>query len=225
MKRILLVLGIAILAVLSFIGVVMAGESYVLSDVSGAVQHGGVTIVDKDYGWKSAPENPDVVYIAVWTPAPYREYIQNALVAVVKKHGLKPAVVSDVTEYDLKGRIVIFHAPVIGKGHGLVYREYSISGILYYSYAGDAKSAVNVINNGLTFSTDEISNSAAKFCKASMRRLTDMKIANQTCDVAYWWNLKAKVGRLNNDNPYGMIADEIAPQLDQFLRSDESDKP
>jgi len=49
--------------------------------------------------------------------------------------------------------------------------------------------------------------------------MLELRIANQTCDVAYWWNLKARVGKLNRANPYEMIADEIASQLDQFLKS------
>ena len=225
MRRLLLVGGMLLILVASVVGVAMASESYVISDVSGGVQHGKTTTVDNNYGWKSAPENPNVVYIAVWAPKPYEGYIQSALVAVVRKHGLKPVIAQNITAYDLKGRVVLFYAPVISRADYLLTEERSISGILYYSYAGDAKSAVEVINNGLAFSATEISKSADKFCRASMERLLKLKIANQTCDVAYWWNLKAKVGKLKSENPYEMIANEIVSQLDQFLRSDESNGP
>ncbi|WP_297467750.1 hypothetical protein [Thermococcus sp.] len=225
MRRFLLVGGILLILVASVVGVAMASESYVISDVSGGAQHGKITTVNPNYGWKSAPENPNVVYIAVWAPKPYEEYIQSALVNVVRKHGLKPVIAQNITAYDLKGRVVLFYAPVIGRANYLLTEERSISGILYYSYAGDAKSAVEVINSGLTISATEISKSADKLCGTSMGRLTKLRIANQTCDVAYWWNLKAKVGKLKSGNPYEMIANEIASQLDNFIKSDESNEP
>ncbi|WP_461863855.1 hypothetical protein [Thermococcus sp.] len=225
MKRAILILGVVVLFIISVIGIAVASESYVLSDVSGASQRNGITIVDRDYGWKSAPENPKAVYIAVWAPDPYRGYIERALIGVVKANGLTPVAVENIPRYDLRGRVVLFYSPLIGKEDYMLTEERSISGILYYSYAGDAKSAVETINNGLTFSETEISRSADKFCGASTERLTKMKIANQSCATAYWFDLKAKVGKLSNDNPYEMIANEIASQLDQFLKSDESDKP
>ncbi|GEM_PF-2365158 len=223
MRRILLVLGIVVLMVLSIVGIAVASDSYVLSNLSGAFQRDGLTIVEHDYNWTSAPENPNIVYVAVWTPNPYREYIENALVRVVEKHGLKPVIVDDVQNYDLKGRLVLFYGPVVGWDNRLLYREVSISGILYYSYAGDAKSAVDAINSGLVFSETEISRSSEKFCGADMNRLMELRIANQTCAVAYWLGLKAKVGKLKRADPYGMIAGEIASQLDQFLTSDSNE--
>ncbi|NJD99322.1 hypothetical protein E3E26_05930 [Thermococcus sp. LS1] len=84
MKRALLVVGIAALIVLSIAGVAFASESYVISDYSGAAQQGGTTIVDNSITWKYAPENPGVVYIAVWAPEPYKNYITKALVEVVR---------------------------------------------------------------------------------------------------------------------------------------------
>jgi hypothetical protein len=50
--------------------------------------------------------------------------------------------------------------------------------------------------------------------------LGEERIANQSCAVAYWWNLKSKVGRLRKGEPCGMIAGKIASQLDEFLRND-----
>lgn len=223
MKRALLVLGVAALLVLSFVGVAVASESYVISTYRGASMNGPVTIADHNYNWTSAPKDPNVVYIAVWAPNPYQKYIEEALVEVVKKHGLKPVVVDNITAYDLKGRLVLFYGPMTGYSSGVLSKTISISGILYYSYAGDAKSAFNTINNGLTFSETAISNSAEKLCQASMNRLMELRIANQTCGVAYWWYLKARIGRLSNANPYELIANEIASQLDQFLEG--SDEP
>ncbi|WP_457752440.1 hypothetical protein [Thermococcus sp.] len=219
MRRTGLILGAVVLIALSFVGVAFASESYVISDYKGASQTGPATIANHDYNWTSAPNNPNVVYIAVWAPQPYRKYIEEALVTVVKKHGLKPVVTENFTRYDLKGRLVLFYSPSVGWGRGVLYKEVSLSGILYYSYAGDAKSAIETINNGLNFSETQISNSANKFCQASRKRMVGLRIVNQTCDVAYWWNLKAEVGKLSRTNPYEMIADEIASQLDQFLKS------
>ncbi|WP_457741521.1 hypothetical protein [Thermococcus sp.] len=217
MKRVLLVLCVAALLVLSFVGVAVASESYIVSTYQGASMNGPATVVNHG-NWTSAPKNPNVIYIAVWTPNPYKEYIEAALVNVVKKHGLKPVVVENITAHDFKGRVVLFYGPIIGYNGGVLSKTISISGILYYSYAGDARSAVDTINNGLEFSESAISNSANRLCQVSMNRLIKLRIANQTCDVAYWWYLKARVGKLSNANPYEMIASEIASQLDQFLR-------
>jgi len=218
MKRITLVLVIALL-VLSFGGIAMASDSYVISQYSGVIEHGSATIVDNSYGWRSAPKDPHVVYIAVWAPKPYKKYIEKALVRVVRSNNLTPLIVENVSRYDLKGRVVLVYIPVIGRGSSTFYTERSVSGILYYSYAGDAKSAVEVINNGTVWSIDKIDGTAQKFCHASINRLMELKIANQTCGVAYWWDLKARVGKLSNKNPYEMIAGEIASQFDQLLKS------
>ena len=220
MRRIFVVLGVAALTVLFILGIATASESYILSEYSGAFQHGGATIVDKNYGWKSAPQNPNVVYIAVWVPKPYRNYIKKALVRVAEKHGLKAVVDMDISGDDLKGRVVLVYIPSIGAGYRVLYTEREVSGILYYSYAGDAKSAVDVINNGTVWSESEIDKTAQRFCHASIVRMNELRIANQTCAVAYWWNLRAKVGKLREESPYEMIAREIASQLDQFLESD-----
>ncbi|WP_456423840.1 hypothetical protein [Thermococcus sp.] len=217
MKRTMLVL-VIVLLVISFIGVAMASDSYVISEYSGVIEHGSATIVDNSYGWRSAPKDPQTVYIAVWVPKPYDKYVENALVRVVRSNNLTPVVVENVSKYDLKGRVVLVYIPAIGKGSSTFYTERSVSGILYYSYAGDAKSAVEVINNGTTWSINKIDGTAQKFCHASIDRLMKLRIANQTCGVAYWWNLKARVGRLSNKNPYEMIASEIASQLDQLLK-------
>ncbi|NJE10100.1 hypothetical protein [Thermococcus sp. MAR1] len=220
MRRILVVLGVVILIVLSVLGVATASESYVLSEYSGAVQHGGATIVDKNYGWKSAPQNPNVVYIAVWAPEPYRDYIEKALVNVSEMHGLTAVIDLNITRHDLKGRVVLVYIPTVGREDYLISTERSVSGVLYYSYAGDAKSAVDVINNGTVWSESEIDKTAQRFCHASIVRMNELRIANQTCAVAYWWNLRAKVGKLREESPYEMIAREIASQLNQFLESD-----
>ena len=219
MRRVGLILGAIVLMALSFVGIAFASESYVISDYHGATMKGQGTIVYSDYNWTSAPENPKVVYIAVWVPQPYRKYIEEDLVKVVRAHGLQPVVTENFTKYDLKGRLVLFYSPSVGWGGGVIYKEVSLSGILYYSYAGDSKSAIETINNGLNFSETQISDSANKFCQASTKRMVELRIANQTCDVAYWWNLKAEVGKLSRADPYEMIADEIASQLDQFLKS------
>lgn len=223
-KRIFLVLGIVALIVLSIVGVALARDSYVLSALSGASQSGGTLITYKDYNWTFAPENPNVVYVAVWAPDPYRDYIEKALVEVIGKHSLTPVIVDDVQNYDLKGRFVLFYGPVVEENDGLIYNEISISGILYYSYAGDVESAVETINRGLAFSEAEIDKSAETLREACIERLLELRIANQTCDVAYWWHLKGKVGKLAEGDPYEMVASEIASQLDQFLRID-SDEP
>ncbi len=214
-----LILGVIVLIILSTVGIAVASESYIISDYSGGSQHGGITIIEDGTNWTSAPENPKVVYISVWAPQPYREYIERALTKVVREHGLTPVLEENISRYDLKGRVVLAYFPIIGREDYMLTEERSLSGVLYYSYAGDAESAVDTINNGLEFSETAISTTAGKFCHASAKRLSDLKIANQTCDVAYWWNLKAKVGKLSHANPYEMIASEIASQLGQFLKS------
>ena len=217
MKRTILVLGIALL-VLSFVGIAMATDSYTISQYSGVFEVGGATVV-LDNNWTSTPENPEVAYIAVWAPKPYKKYIENALVRVVRSHNLTPLVVENISKYDLKGRVFLVYIPIIGRGGSTFYTESSVSGILYYSYAGDAKSAVEVINKGTPWSVDKIDKTAQEFCHASINRLMKLRIANQTCGVAYWWNLKARVGKLSNKNPHEMIANKIASQLDQLLKS------
>jgi len=114
MKRILLVLGITTLTVLSVLGIAVASESYVISDVSGASMRDVGIILDHSYNWTSAPKNPNVVYIAVWAPKPYRRYIEDALVRVLRAHGLKPVVAENFTKYDLKGRLILFYSPSVG---------------------------------------------------------------------------------------------------------------
>jgi len=224
MKRGLLVLGVATLVVLSFVGIAIADDSYVISEYSGASQRGNGLIVDHSVNWTKAPANPNVVYIAVWTPEPYRDYIKRALVEVVREKGLTPIVVDNVMKYDLKGRLVIAYFPLAGSENRILYREVSLSGVLYYSYAGDARSAAELMSRGFPSSEKSISEYADRLCLMSSQRLTENYIPNLSCGVAYWWNLKAKVGRLKEGNPYEMVAREIASQLSQFLRSDESNE-
>jgi hypothetical protein len=221
MKRVILALGIVALLVLAVAGFAVASESYVISDYRGASQRDGLTLVEHGHNWTYAPENPNIVYIAVWAPNPYKPCIVHAVSNVVRKRGLIPVVTNDVLKFDLNGRLVLVYVPITGRRDALIYEEISLSGILYYSYAGDAKSAIETINNGLEFSESAISKSAEELCRASMNRLIQLRIANQTCGVAYWWNLRAKVGVLSKANPYEMVASEMARQLDQFL----SDEP
>jgi len=219
----LVVLGVVVLIIFLIIGIGLATESSLISDYSGASYHGTGLVLEHGINWTEAPENPKVVYIAVWASQPYNDYIEKALAEVVKKHGLKPMIVDDVQDYDLKGRFVLFYGPVVGENDWLLYNEISISGILYYSYAGDVKSAVETINSGLVFSEAEIDKSAEKLSEACIKRSLELRIANQSCCVAYWWHLKGKVGSLAEGDPYEMIASGIASQLDQFLRSDSNE--
>ncbi|NJE42291.1 hypothetical protein [Thermococcus sp. GR6] len=223
MKRALLVVGIAALIVLSIAGVAFASESYVISDYSGAAQQGGTTIVDNSTTWRYAPENPRVVYITVWAPEPYKNYITKAIVEVVRSQGLKAVVVNDVSKYDLKGRLVVAFFPYTEWNNGVLSREVTLSGILYYSYDGDAKSIINA-TRAFDLSKDAISTFAGELCQASSKRMVYEHIVNRDCNVAYWWNLKAKVGKLNQANPYEMAANEISSQLKNFLLSDNEAK-
>ncbi len=218
MRRVILVVGIVVVLVLSLFGVVMASESYVGADYSGAVNHGATTVVDHSVRWRSAPQNPRVVYIAVWAPNPYGKYIEAALVKAARADGLRPVPVENISRYDLKGRVVIAYFPVTGNSEWVFSQERYVSGFLYYSYAGDVKSAVKAVNGGLVLSDDRIDSSAGKICQMSQKRLISMKIVNTSCTVAYWWNLKAKVGKISGGNPYMMIASEIASQFTKMLK-------
>lgn len=83
----------------------------------------------------------------------------------------------------------------------LLKKTYRVSGILYYSYPGDAKSVIEAINKGIPLSEDEIDKASENLIQRSIRRLNSLKIMDQTTAVAYWWNLKASVGMLKSDDP------------------------
>ncbi len=58
--------------------------------------------------WKRAPQNPNTAYIAVYSPEKkFSTCVENALIKAVRAHGLKPVPAENVSEYDLKGRIVV----------------------------------------------------------------------------------------------------------------------
>ncbi|MBP1912457.1 hypothetical protein [Thermococcus stetteri] len=155
-------------------------------------------------------------------PEPYGQVIERSITEVAKVHNLTPIVVDDIINYDLKGRVVIAYFPMVGEDNRLLKKTYRLSGILYYSYPGDAESAIEAINEGIVLSEDGIDKSSQSLIQRSVRRLLELKIANQSTGVAYWWNLKASVGVLTSRDPYEMIADEVANELDQFLKSDET---
>ena len=157
MKRITLVLVIALL-VLSFVGVAMATDSYTISQYSGVIEHGSVTIVDNSCGWRSAPKDPQTVYIEIVAPnIKLKDTLKSALTNMTRAHGLKPVYVNEpIINYDLKGRIVIVYLPIDFWRDGFLRSEYGVSGILYYSYAGDAKTfATSILNRNIPKITEK----------------------------------------------------------------------
>jgi len=222
MKRVILAIGISILIVLSILAVAVASESTVVSEFSGESQYGGSLILNRS-GWRSAPEDPQTVYIEIVAPnVRLKKAIREALTNVTRAHNLKPVYVNgSIEDYDLKGRVVVVYLPHAFSRDDLLSRECGVSGILYYSYPGDAKTFVDIMmkRNVPEETADTLEKLALELKFSSVRRLNEEHILNQTVSVAYWWNLKARVGKLKDGDPYKMIAEEIAAQLDNFLKS------
>ncbi len=222
MRKMSLIAGFATF-VLLILMVALASESIVLSDFSGESMYGR-GLVAENYSWKSAPENPGTVYVSVLAPSPLANYIKGSIAKVIRSHNLNVEFVEEPMNYDLKGRIVAVYIPCEFRKHRVLYQEYGVCGILYYSYPGDAKT-FTLLTSGKTLSEENIEELARALKFSSIERLMKERISNQTVGVAYWWNLKAKVGKLKGENPYEMIANEIASQLDNFIKSDESNEP
>ena len=220
-------LGLSFVIILSLVAVALASESGVFSDLSGEHQYSSAT--SSGPGWRSAPEDPQTVYISIIAPnVRLKEAIKNSIDNVTRSHGLRPVYVNgSITDYDLRGRVVIVYLPIDFWRDGFLRSEYGVSGILYYSYPGDAETFVELtLSRNIPEETKEtIEKLALELSFSSVRRLKREHVSNQSVSIAYWWNLRAKVGRLSGDDPYEMIANEIASQLDQFLRSDESNEP
>ncbi|WP_297463535.1 hypothetical protein [Thermococcus sp.] len=223
----LLFLGLSFVIILSLVALELASESGVFSDLSG--EHRYSFVIPNVPGGRSAPEDPQTLYISIMAPnVRLKEAIKNSLDNVTRSHGLRPVHVNgSITDYDLRGRIVIVYLPVDFWRDGFFSGEYGVSGILYYSYPGDAKTFVELtLSRNVPEETGEtLEKLALELSSSSLRRLKEEHILNQSVSVAYWWNLKARVGRLRGGSPHEMIAKEIASRLDQFLKSDESYEP
>ncbi|WP_456365660.1 hypothetical protein [Thermococcus sp.] len=219
MGRVILTLGLSVVMVLSLVAVALASESGVFSDLSREHQYSSST--PSGSGWRSAPEDPQTVYVSIIAPnVRLKGAIESALDNVTRSHGLKPVYVSEpIADYNLKGRVVIVYLPVDFWRDGLLRSEYGVSGVLYYSYPGDAKTfAELMLSRNVPEETSEtIKELARELSSLSVRRLREERVLNQSVSVAYWWNLRAVVGKLRKGDPYGMIAREIAAQLNEFL--------
>ncbi len=213
-------LGLSAVIVLSLAAVALASESGVFSDLSGKYQ-GSPSAAPNVSGWRSAPEDPQTVYISITAPnARLKEAIESALDNVTRSRGLKPVYVNGpIADCDLKGRIVIVYLPMDFWSDGLLRREYGVSGVLYYSYPGDAKTFVELmLSRNVSEETSEtIKKLALELSSSSVRRLKEERILSQSASVAYWWKLRAVVGKLRRGDPYKMIAQEIGAQLSEFL--------
>ncbi|WP_297487878.1 hypothetical protein [Thermococcus sp.] len=213
-------LGLSAVIVLSLAAVALASESGVFSGLSGKYQ-ASPSAAPNVSGWRSAPEDPQTVYVSIIAPnARLKEAVESALDNVTRSHGLRPVHVSEpIADHDLKGRIVIVYLPVDFWSDGLLRSEYGVSGVLYYSYPGDAKTfAELMLSRNVPEETSEtIKELARELSSSSVRRLREERVLNQSVSVAYWWNLRAVVGKLRKGDPYGMIAREIAAQLNEFL--------
>lgn len=219
MGRVILALGLLVVIVFSLAAMALASKSGVFSDLSGERQYSSTT--PSGPGWRSAPEDPQTVYVSIVAPnVRLKEAIKSALDNVTRSHGLKPVYVNKpITDYDLKGRIVIVYLPMDFRSEGLLSTEYGVSGILYYSYPGDARTFVELtLSRNVPEETKEtIEKLALELSSSSVRRLKRKHVLNQSVSIAYWWKLKAVVGKLRGGDPYGMIAQEIATQLNEFL--------
>lgn len=223
MGRTPLVIGVGTLVVLSFIAYALASESTVLYDAHRELRYGGLILNNSTSTLKNAPEDPQTVYISIVAPnVRLKRAVKSALANVTRAHGLRPVYVNEpITDYDLKGRIVIVYLPTDFWRDEFIHSEYGVSGILYYSYPGDAKTFVELdLSRNVSKETKEtIEKFALELNSSSVRRLNEEYILNQTVSIAYWWNLRAVVGKLRKGDPYRMIAQEIAAQLDEFLEN------
>ncbi|AHL22029.1 hypothetical protein [Thermococcus nautili] len=209
---------IVLIVVAAVIGLGIASEFSVLSEVSGESHFDGSLILN-DTGWRSAPENPNVVYVALLVSEPQLlEALKSSLSTVIRSHNLTPEFVDEPMNYDLKGRLVVVFLPHSFSKNRILYREYGVSGILYYSYAGDAET-FTLLTNGKTLSGENLEKLAIKLRVSSIERLNEEHILNQTVSVTYWWKLRVKAGILTERDPYKTIAKQIALELDSFLRS------
>ncbi|ASJ00938.1 hypothetical protein [Thermococcus gorgonarius] len=219
MGRVIPVLGFSVVIVLSLVAAALASELGVFSDLSGEHQYSSAILSDS--GWKSAPEDPKTVYISIVVPnLKLREAIKSALDNVTRSHGLKPVYVNgSIADYDLKGRIVIVYLPMDFSEDGFLRSEYGVSGILYYSYPGDAKTFAELMRsrNVPEETRETIEKLALELSSSSVERLKEERVLNQSMSVAYWWNLRAVIGKLRKGDSYRMIAKEIATQLNEFL--------
>ncbi len=211
-----------VLLILLGIGLIISGaiaeETYVGSDYSGESHRSLSYLPVQGQPPKEVPENSDVVYIAVYADGKLKDAIAEALSRVVQSRGLKPVLVEDYREYDLKGRLVVAFFPVEGTKKDPLSREVWLSGVLYYSYPGDAKS---IFNSTLRYSLSKstIDDYASRICQTSEKRAVEEGFKENECGVAYWWNLKAKVGTLTDGDPYELIAEEISSALANMLAS------
>ncbi len=217
MRRFSIVLAI-LLSLGLIIGGAITGESYVGSNCSGESQNSFSHLPVQEEALKDVPENGDVVYIAVYADGDFKKAIANALSEVVRRHGLKPVLVDNYRKYDLKGRFVVAFFPVEGTSKGFLSREVWLSGILYYSYPGDVET---IFNSTLRYSLSEssIDEYASRICQTSEERAVKEGFRKNECAVAYWWNLKAKVGILRKGDPYELIAEEVSSALGNMLAS------
>jgi len=220
MGRVILAAGLLVVVVISLVAVAMASQLGVFSDLSGKYQRSS-SVTLSDSGWKSAPEDPRTVYISIIAPnVRLREAIKGALDNVTRSHGLKPVYVNgSIADYDLKGRIVVVYIPVDFWSGGFLGSEYGVSGVLYYSYPGDSKTFVELmLSRNVSKETGEtIKRLALELSSSSVRRLKEERVLNQSVSIAYWWNLRAVVGKLRRGDPYRMIAQQIATRLNEFL--------
>ena len=222
MKKLFVGLCIALVLLVAVV-LTLADEHIVVMDEMGSSHRSNGLPVSGT--WKSAPQNPNTVYIAVYSPEKrFSTCVERALIKAVRAHGLKPVPAENISEYDLKGRIVVGYFTASTSGN-ILSREVKVSGILYYSCAGDVRSAMRFINstsvdrlNNITY----LKNLSSSICRTSLNRLVSMRIVNTSCTVIYWWNLRAEAGVLSGKDPYRMVANAIADQLNVTLNATRS---
>ncbi len=119
MRKVVWVVIAAIVVVFTFVIAEMASVTQVTFYEFGKVRNSqSITLGNH---WKHAPENPEIVYVSVRAPEPYKKYIEGAIVKAVKNCSLKPVLTDNPP--DLKGRVIVVFIPVIGSGEYSFYTD------------------------------------------------------------------------------------------------------
>jgi len=222
MRKIFAVVCVVLFLLSILLVLAIANEQSAIPDEYGCYEWSNLTPVN--IKWVKAPQNPKVVYVTIYTPNErLSKCLETSIAGVVRAHGLKPVLVkniSSISRYDLMGRVVIGYFSV-STGSNIISKRVTVSGILYYSLAGDVKSALKYINASNTSALSESSNRVITLARnmrnATLNRLTSMGIINTSCTVCYWWKLKAETSVLSGKDPYKMVASAVARQLNLTL--------
>ena len=210
-------------ALLSAVSLVIASENSVLAEYSGTRAHSSYPVVYESNGSIALVPSPkfSTVYIAVRTYEPLKSLLENRLSERVREVGLRPVVVevNDLPKVQLKGRVLFVYVPSMDEKDGLLVRTVTVDALAYYSTAGDIVdflSALKMYEVRVPSSdTETLMERVSHETKANM----DMKRISGDAVFMYWKGLKAKSGALVNSDPYTMLADYMADEIINGMRS------